>query len=56
VEYREGATDPKALGEAITRTGFPARFVALAPPAPASADAKTAAAKAGGCGGGCCAN
>ncbi|MBE0617398.1 MAG: heavy-metal-associated domain-containing protein [Proteobacteria bacterium] len=52
VEYVAGSDDPKALADAITRIGYPARFLAsaqgLAPVQP------TAARSGGGCGGSCC--
>lgn len=53
VEYARGTQDPKALADAVTQLGFPARF--------AASGAATAAAPAGapaparkGCGGSCC--
>lgn len=53
VEYVAGSDDPKALADAATRIGYPARFLAsgpgVAPVAPGAARPK------GGCGGNCCA-
>ncbi|MHB8764185.1 MAG: heavy-metal-associated domain-containing protein [Deferrisomatales bacterium] len=53
VEYARGTQDPKALADAVTQLGYPARFAAsgtaaAAAPAGAPAPART------GCGGGCC--
>lgn len=53
VEYVAGGDDPKALADAVTRSGYPARFLASGP---AVAPARPAAERPrGGCGGDCCA-
>jgi Cu+-exporting ATPase len=53
VEYVAGSDDPKALADAVTRSGYPARFRASGP---AVAPARTAAERPrAGCGGDCCA-
>lgn len=50
VAYDPALADPKALAEAVTAAGYPARY--LAPGAPLPAPARGG----GGCGGGCCDN
>ncbi len=53
VEYVAGSDEPKALADAVTRSGYPARFLASGPAvAPACPDAERPRA---GCGGDCCA-
>ncbi len=53
VEYAAGSDDPKALAEAVTAAGYPARFLTAGQ---AVAAPETGAARPrGGCGGNCCA-
>ncbi|TAL17865.1 heavy-metal-associated domain-containing protein [bacterium] len=52
VDYKEGETDPKALAEAISGTGYPALLLESSSPSPAGV--KPASIKKSGCGGGCC--
>lgn len=49
VVYAAGTADPKALADAVTRAGYPARYLPPDDPRPAPAKAGS------GCGGGCCA-
>jgi len=52
VEYQDGSADPKALADAVTRAGYPARYVTSGPGVPnAGAPGRK---PSGGCGGGCC--
>ncbi len=53
VEYAAGGDDPKALADAVTRSGYPARFRASGPGVPPAATG--APRPGGGCGGNCCA-
>ena len=51
VEYAAGGGDPRALAEAVSRAGYPARFLGIGT-GPLPAGQKAAAGK--GCAGGCC--
>ncbi|MFU8857897.1 MAG: heavy-metal-associated domain-containing protein [Deferrisomatales bacterium] len=51
VEYAAGTADPRVFAEAVTRAGFPARFLGLGD-GPLPVRPKAAAGK--GCAGGCC--
>jgi len=53
VEYAAGSDDPKSLAEAITRLGYPARFLAAGPGVLPARPGATR--PGGGCGGNCCA-
>jgi copper chaperone CopZ len=53
VEYAAGAGDPRALAEAVSRAGYPARFLGFGA-MPASAGSGTGSGVGKGCGGGCC--
>ncbi len=53
VEYAAGSDDPKALADVVTRSGYPARFLASGP---GVAPVEPGAARpGGGCRGNCCA-
>lgn len=52
VEYAAGSDDPKALAEAVTAAGYPARFLAAGPAVTSAGPA--VARPRGGCGGNCC--
>lgn len=53
VEYVAGGGDPRALAEAVTRAGYPARFLGFGA-APVSARSGAGSGAGKGCGGGCC--
>lgn len=56
VEHAPESSDPRALADAVTRVGYPARFLGYAAgPVPAGARSGLGSGGAGkGCGGGCC--
>lgn len=58
VRYEEGKADPNALADAITRAGYPARYLSSRPSNPESSTGGTGGTqqqprKSGGCGGSC---